>query len=199
MMKKDSKDSLPPSKADAGGEQENFLSRWSRLKAAERAGIEPQSSVGDASHVVADASATDDPPGSREQPELTDADMPPLESLSGESDVSGFLAKGISEGLRRAALRKLFHSPKFNVCDGLDDYCDDFTNFAPLGSTITADMRHQVERIERFVKHRLDESQNDIGKSAESEQFGAVVEPQPEVERSPDDGLAEVEDDGKDA
>ena len=198
MTKKESTNSFTPSKPDAGSEQENFLSRWSRLKAAERAGIEPEPSGGDPSHVVADASATD-PPGPREEPELTDADMPPLESLSGESDVSGFLAKGVSEGLRRAALRKLFHSPKFNVCDGLDDYCDDFTNFAPLGSTITADMRHHMERIERFVKDRLDESPDDAGESTESEQFGAVVEPQLDVARSPDDGLAEVEDDGKDA
>jgi hypothetical protein len=56
-----------------------------------------------------------------------------------------------------------------------------------------------MERIERFVKERLDESPDDAGESTESEQFGAVVEPQLDVARSPDDGLAEVEDDGKDA
>ena len=41
--------------------------------------------------------------------ERTDADMPPLESLSADSDFTGFLSPKVSESLRRAALRKLFH------------------------------------------------------------------------------------------
>jgi len=91
-------------------------------------------------------------------PEPTDADMPPLESLTVDSDYSGFMSAKVSEALRRAALRKLFHSPKFNVCDGLDDYCDDFTRFAPLGSTVTADMRHQLERAARQALAAVEES-----------------------------------------
>jgi hypothetical protein len=75
----------------------------------------------------------------------TDADMPPVESLTEDSDYSGFMSPKVSESLRRIALRKLFHGATFNVCDGMDDYDEDFTTFEKLGDIITADMKHQVE------------------------------------------------------
>ncbi len=76
---------------------------------------------------------------------LTDADMPPVDSLGADSDYTGFLSPKISEPLRRAALRKLFHSAEFNVIDELDDYAEDFTTFTALGDLVTADMRHPLE------------------------------------------------------
>jgi hypothetical protein len=77
--------------------------------------------------------------------ELSDADMPPLESLNEHSDYRGFFSPKVSETLRRQALRKLFHSPGFNVTDGLDIYQEDYTRFADLGEIITQDMRHRLE------------------------------------------------------
>jgi hypothetical protein len=72
--------------------------------------------------------------------------MPPLESLDADSDYSGFLSRGVSEALRRKALSKLFRGAHFNVTDGLDDYAEDFTKFAPLGDIVTADMRYRMEQ-----------------------------------------------------
>ena len=95
-----------------------------------------------------------------EEKVLTDADMPPLESLHEDSDYSGFLSPGVSEGLRRRALRKLFMSAVFNVRDGLDDYDDDFTSFEPLGDVVTSDMKHQAEmEAERARRARADAAQ----------------------------------------
>ncbi|MEA3302057.1 MAG: DUF3306 domain-containing protein, partial [Pseudomonadota bacterium] len=123
---------------EAAGETGSRLSRWSRRKQASRA-------------------AKDDPGGSvvsnaieaeTEEPEpqpLTDEDMPPLKSLTEESDYRGFLSPKVSDELRKLALRKLFHGSKFNICDGLDDYDEDFTNFAKLGDVITAEMRQRAE------------------------------------------------------
>ena len=96
--------------------------------------------------------ASKPPPASQPDPEpppkpLTDADLPPVEDLSFDSDFSGFLSPEVSEDLRRLALRKLFHSPALNVVDGLDEYADDFTEFEPLGNLVTADMRHQMEQM----------------------------------------------------
>ncbi|MCB1800291.1 MAG: DUF3306 domain-containing protein [Gammaproteobacteria bacterium] len=88
-------------------------------------------------------------------PALTDADMPPIESLDESSDYSGFLSEKVSEGLRRAALRKLFHGSAFNVIDELDDYAEDFTTFAPLGDLVTADMRHRIEAEARKQAERI--------------------------------------------
>lgn len=96
---------------------------------------------GDAREPAHDASE----PAVVEEKVLTDEDMPPLESLDENSDYSGFLSSGVSESLRRRALRKLFSSAVFNIPDGLDDYDDDFTSFAALGDIVTSDMKHQAE------------------------------------------------------
>lgn len=96
-------------------------------------------------------------PNAVETEVLTDEDMPSLESLDENSDYSGFLSSGVSEELRRRALRKLFSSAVFNIPDGLDDYDDDFTSFAALGDIVTADMRHQAEmEAERARQARTD-------------------------------------------
>lgn len=78
-------------------------------------------------------------------PVLTDSDMPPLESLDEKSDYSVFFSSKVSQELRRQALHKLFHSPTFNVGDGLSDYSEDYTRFEPLGNLITQDRRHRLE------------------------------------------------------
>ncbi|MCX7894085.1 MAG: DUF3306 domain-containing protein, partial [Burkholderiales bacterium] len=59
--------------------------------------------------------------------------LPPLESLKGlESDYKAFMQPGVAEDVKRAAIKKLFADPKFNVMDGLDVYIDDYTQFEPL-------------------------------------------------------------------
>ncbi len=88
---------------------------------------------------------TEEKEAAEPQEQKTDEEMPPLESLGPDSDYSDFLSKAVSPELRRAALRKLFSSPKFNVTDGLDDYAEDYTQHAPLGDIVTAEMRHRLE------------------------------------------------------
>ncbi len=123
-----------------------FLSRWSERKLHARRG-QALAEPGDAPQAAADQP---DPPAAGDSERLlTDDDMPPLESLGADSDYSGFLSRGVSEALRRKALSKLFRGAHFNVTDGLDDYAEDFTNFAPLGDIVTADMRYRMERAAR--------------------------------------------------
>lgn len=119
-------------------EEESRLSRWSRRKQASRV-VEnvPESPAATANT----GSGTD----GQVLQSLTDEDMPPLEILTEESDYTGFLSPKVSDELRKLALRKLFHSSRFNICDGLDDYDEDFTKFAKLGDIITADMRQRAE------------------------------------------------------
>lgn len=119
-------------------ETESRLSRWSRRKHASAA-VESEP---DSPAATASMEAETEEPGPRP---LTDEEMPPLESLTEESDYTGFLSPKVSEELRKLALRKLFHGSRFNICDGLDDYDEDFTKFAKLGDVITAEMRHRAE------------------------------------------------------
>jgi hypothetical protein len=123
---------------------DNFVSRWSRLK---QAAATPPQPASESAVAPAPAEVRETPP--------SDADMPPLESLDETSDYTGFLSEKVSETLRRQALRKLFHSELFNVCDGLDDYAGDFTSFAPLGDIVTSDMRHQLALAEERLKAAL--------------------------------------------
>jgi len=126
-----------------------FLARWSQRKQAARRGetLPAQAPLGAESlGAVSEGPSTQvaDPDPVPERV-LTDADMPPLDSLGAFSDYSGFLSRGVSAALRRQALAKLFHSPHLNLSDRLDDFDEDYTRFESLGELITADMRHQLE------------------------------------------------------
>lgn len=130
--------------------EEPFMSRWSRLKsrARETAATEAESSAAPPPAEEADAQ----PVAAKAPPELPDINL-----LGEDSDFSAFLADGVDTTLRRKALRKLFHSPKFNVLDDLDDFRGDFSQFEPLGSIVTADMRYQIERAARLAEQALAE------------------------------------------
>jgi hypothetical protein len=122
-----------------------FYRRWSDKKQASRRPLVEQD----------DAAEEAQQPG--------DEDMPPLESLDENSDYSGFLSPRVSDQLRQLALRKLFHSTTFNVCDGLDDYAEDFTTFEKLGDVMTADLHH---RLEQQALKQKEEAQETAGGDA---------------------------------
>ena len=143
-------------------EQQGFLTRWSRRKDASRKGEalpEPADDTDgeplEAADTLRDAPPAADPETGDEEaspPAETEAELPPLESLGEDSDYSAFMGEGVPADLRQKALKKLFHSPKFNVRDGLDDYDWDFSNPEPLGDIVTAEMRYRIEReLERLA------------------------------------------------
>lgn len=128
-----------------GDDAGDFLARWSQRKLeAKRQAAEPGDAGNDISHDAAepDSAVETSAPAN----ELTDADMPSLESLAADSDYTPFLSPGVSDGLRRLALRKLFSQPSFNVTDGLNDYDEDYTQFAKLGNVITHEMKRMLQR-----------------------------------------------------
>lgn len=150
-----------------------FLERWSRRKTAARKGetdIEALSSAPAPGLPDEEASAAE-----AEPPPLTDADMPPIESLDKDSDYSVFMSPKVSDQLRTQALRKLFHLPAFNITDGLNDYDEDYTRFAGLGSVVTHEMK-------RLLKRELE------AKTASVEEVQAAAE---EVAVSPTAAVAE--------
>jgi hypothetical protein len=143
-------------------EQEGFLTRWSRRKAQALRGEELPEPEADEVEAAAQAAETvsespleageaADAAATGEAPDAL-PELPPLDSLGADSDYSAFLGKGVPADLRQQALRKLFHSDKFNIRDGLDDYDLDFSNPEPLGDIITAEMRYRIEReLERLA------------------------------------------------
>ncbi len=118
-----------------------FLSRWSRLK--ERARELPAAEAQPLPRVV--------------DPEAPPPELPPVDKLTIESDFSGFFHPKVDENLRRAALKKLFSDPRFNVMDGLDVYIDDYSKPDPLPATMLAGLR-QAQRILQWAQESRDEA-----------------------------------------
>jgi len=121
------------------------LSRWARRKRVARtdaADTAVGESTSEAQEITKAVDAGEDSPA----PELTDEDMPTLDGIDENTDMSGFFSPKVTQAVKKAALRKFFHSPAFNIVDGLDDYDEDFRNFAALGDIVTSDMRGMAER-----------------------------------------------------
>lgn len=58
--------------------------------------------------------------------------LPPVDTLTIDSDFAPFLQPRVAEDVKRAALKKLFSDPQFNVMDGLDIYVGDYTQPDPM-------------------------------------------------------------------
>lgn len=162
-MAEDSKDPTPPATEDG----DPFLVRWSRRKQAARE--TPAQAVEATSASPADAEEAGDAGANAQGTEpdtLPDDSLPPPESLDSDSDFSAYLSRRVSSGLRRAAMRRLFSLPEFNVRDGLDDYDDDYTGFQSLGNTVTAHMKYHTERLQAREEAKQAAARSDDGDGA---------------------------------
>lgn len=126
---------------DSPTTERSFLRRWSQRKLA--ASREAQA----AERTLPPAAATTTAPGaslpaSGAAPVDEALALPPVESLTFDSDFTAFLKPGVDAGLRTQALRKLFSDPRFNVMDGLDVYIDDYGKFEPIPPELVKQLRH---------------------------------------------------------
>ncbi len=143
---------------------ESVFSRWSRRKLAVK---QEEESLQEPIEVAKLEAGSESPlaevpvEAEAEAPPLTDADMPDIETLTEESDFSPFMSPGVSDELRKLALRKLFRASVFNVRDGLDEYDDDFTTFEKLGDIVTSDMKHRIEMEEKKRREKLEQPADD--------------------------------------
>jgi hypothetical protein len=126
-----------PDKPVSQEDREPFLSRWSRKKEEVRqAQPEP----------VAKPAGAESP-----KPEL-----PPVDKLTIDSDYRAFFHPKVGEDVRRAALKKLFSDPRFNIMDGLDVYIDDYSKTEPIPPEMLAGLR-QAQNILQWAKEDAEE------------------------------------------
>jgi len=107
-----------------------FLSRWSKRKLEQ--------------------------PEPATEPELTDSHAPVVETVEqAETESSEELPvwqrDDVDAETKRQALRALFKKPEFNQRDGLNEYDDDFTQFASLGDVVT----HEMKRMLTLAEEKL--------------------------------------------
>jgi hypothetical protein len=69
-------------------------------------------------------------------------ELPPVDSLTIDSDFSLFLGPEVDPATRLLALKKLFRDPRFNVMDGLDVYIDDYSIPDPLAPELARQLAH---------------------------------------------------------
>jgi hypothetical protein len=93
---------------------DNFLSRWSRRK---REAGESKETKDEAAGVARTEPAPETEPGSAASvpdaaptPKFDAEDLPPIESISAETDITAFMRAGVPETLKRAALRRAWSS-----------------------------------------------------------------------------------------
>ncbi len=165
---------------DGGADNENesrFLKRWSDRKKLSSQTDVPERTSDEISITSTNAAPKLDSPILEEEVEeervltLTDEDMPPLDTLGEASDFGGFLSPGVSDTLRKAALKKLFGLPSCGVLDGLNDYDDDYTVFEPLGDIVTAEMGYRATiDAEREARKAADKIKDKIQEETELDQ-----------------------------
>lgn len=167
-----------------------FLSRWSQRKAQARRGP-----VAEAAPVPEAPAPEPTPAAALPVPPRPVADnlpapsAPPLPTLADvaqlhrDSDFSRFVVPGVDEGVKRAAMKKLFADPHFNVMDGLDTYIDDYGKPDPIGVAMLRQMA-QAKALRLFEQE--DEDLQDVPQSPDPLIATRDPEPEPTSDDDPD-------------
>lgn len=137
---------------------EAFLSRWAKRKQEHQQDLTPK-------HQETETLPSETPRAPDEQEteyqqaesqeaavELSDEDMPDVETINAQSDVSMFFSKGVSPALKQQALRKLFHQPEFNFRCPLDEYAEDYSQMPKMTSETAARLKHWAkDKMEQWL------------------------------------------------
>jgi hypothetical protein len=109
---------------------ERFLSRWSRRKSEAKApATEATPSEPAPRPEIAKEGEREAPVEARGAPPEP---LPPIASLTPDSDFAAFMKPEVDPSLKREAFKKLIEDPRYNVMDGLDVYIDDYSKPDPL-------------------------------------------------------------------
>ncbi|MDO7596215.1 MAG: DUF3306 domain-containing protein [Pseudomonadota bacterium] len=147
---------------------ESVLSRWSRRKLDKPAVAEQETVL-----------------PVQVQPDTTPT--PEKQIVDETEEIPIWQQPDVDPEVKRAALSRLFRQPEFNVVDRMNEYDDDFTSFASLGSIVTHQMKHMLKLAEQ--KTRPGEKQPDkpeLDNMADAETT-SVDEQTKHVSQSPND------------
>jgi Protein of unknown function (DUF3306) len=182
-----------------------FLSRWARRKEQVRSGAamapEPAMSVVPvAAAVPAVTSASfastqsesaieapvESAPAAAPAPTLAD-----VAALTRESDYARFVAAGVDEGVKRAAMKKLFTDPHFNVMDGLDTYIDDYGKPDPIPIEMLRQM-NQSKWLRLFEDEEQDaKNREDAVARADTPEPPSPLDDHADLQLQPDDAAGQ--------
>ena len=169
---------------------EYFLSRWSRLKKDARQGEEAPARVEAREPLAAPAAPAKEPHATQAAAAPVPApELPPIDSLKGlASDYTEFLKSGVDDGLRRAALKKLFADPYFETFEKFEAYCEDYTQFEPIPPAMLRTLEH-AKGLLFDEKEEKEETKDEESKDGAS---GAVASDEPRDAPVPSEAKTET-------
>jgi len=85
--------------------------------------------------------------------------LPPVEKLTPESDFTGFMHPKVEDALRRAALKKLFSDPHFNVPDPYEPFSGDWTGGEPISEEMLATLNQARTLLFNKAEENKDEQE----------------------------------------
>ena len=129
---------------------EDFLRRWSRRKHEQAAEAEKPKPVEKKDEAEAKPAAP----------------LPPIEKLTPDSDFTGFMQPKVEDTLRRAALKKLFRDPHFNIPDPFEAYSGDWT----VGEPIPPEMLATLNQAKTLLFDKQHEEKPDEAKAEDKTQ-----------------------------
>lgn len=137
----------------ADEKKEAFLDRWSRLKQEQKQPTAMQ----------------------EEKPAPT---VPPVETLTPESDFTSFMHPKVDDALRRVALKKLFSDPHFNLPDPFEPHSGDWNIAEPISEEMMATL-NQARTLLFDDKEKKE--------AEEKQELAARAQPEPQPEVKPDE------------
>lgn len=146
---------------------ESVLSRWSRRKLDKQVATEQEK-------VLPVEQEPESAPTSEQQ-------------IEDETEIPIWQQLDVDPEVKRAALSRLFRQPEFNVVDRMNEYDDDFTSFASLGSIVT----HEMKRMLKLAEQKTRPGENETGKpdldNMTDTEASPVDEPTERISESPND------------
>ena len=79
------------------------------------------------------------------------------DNVTYESGVASFMQQQVTKSVKKAALRKLFHSEEFNYISDMDDSTEDFSNMEGLAPEIASQMRGWINTVTETATEQLKE------------------------------------------
>ena len=152
---------------------DGFLSRWSQRKAG-KVTLEPATkSNSSVLKTVPDAVAEAKPNVDLQNTALDQTAVLPqltlddVAKLNHQDDFSVFMQSGVDPDVKRAAMKKLFSDPRYNIMDGLDIYIDDYSKPDP----IPPEMLRRLVQSQMLNLFKTEEEEKDKPNESATEQI----------------------------
>lgn len=131
----------------------NFLSRWSQRKLEEQSLDKTEQESASLEKVQEVEHSLDESVAELEGEHEDTASESEPEVEGEELSISQLLANTeVDKAVKKAALRKLFMQPEFNVVDGLNDYDHDYSAVKPLATEVAETLRGWVKDVEEHLE-----------------------------------------------